>query len=177
MICMQLALQLEYNIQTRIAGQPIVTDYLHDRLPYTVQVLGGKFAGDHYIYLLHFERPLCHSQHYLGSTKDLERRLKEHRRKHHSYVYRGKRYRRYHTIQQALAHDYSAQDLAEQQFDLLRQARTDAGVPILMAVNRAGIAWHVAQVWQADRSFEYYLKRRKHASRVCPICQHIDHPF
>jgi predicted GIY-YIG superfamily endonuclease len=31
------------------------------------------------IYLLHFEEPLSHAQHYLGSTTDLEERVRRHR--------------------------------------------------------------------------------------------------
>lgn len=174
---MQLALELQYDVQPRIAGQPIEDSYLHDRLPYTVQVIGGKFAGDSLVYLIHFDQPYQHTRHYIGSTTDLERRLKEHRRKHPSFTYQGRRYHRYSTILQALAQNYSAQELETQKFEFLRQARRDNGVPILMAVNRAGIEWQIAQVWQADRSFEFYLKRRKHASRFCSICQGIDHPF
>lgn len=30
------------------------------------------------VYLLHFERPVRHAQHYLGFTENLERRLSEH---------------------------------------------------------------------------------------------------
>lgn len=30
------------------------------------------------VYLLHLTRPLSHAQHYIGYTKDFERRLKEH---------------------------------------------------------------------------------------------------
>jgi predicted GIY-YIG superfamily endonuclease len=30
------------------------------------------------VYLLHFDRPLAHARHYIGSTDDLERRLHEH---------------------------------------------------------------------------------------------------
>lgn len=173
----QLALQLNDHKQARIAGQPLVDEYLHTRLPYTVQVLGGKFAGESLVYLVHFEQPYQHTRHYLGSTTDLERRLQEHRRKHPNFVYQGKRYRRYSTILKALALDYSEQELETQKFELLRQARRDHGVPILMAVNRAGIEWQIAQVWQADRSFEFYLKRRKHASRFCPVCNGVALPF
>lgn len=174
---MQLALQFDYKIKKRITGQPIEASYLHDRLPYTVQVLGGKYAGESLVYLLHFEQQYQHVRHYIGSTNDLERRLQEHRRKHPCFVWQGKRYRRYSTILKALAQDYNEQELEAQKFELLRQARRDRGVPILMAVNRAGIEWQIAQVWQADRQFEMYLKRRKHASRFCPICQHIHNPF
>ena len=108
---------------------------------------------------------------------DLERRLLEHRRKHPCFTYQGRRYRRYSTMLKALAQEYDEQELEQRKFDLLRQARRDHGVPILMAVNRAGIAWQVAQVWQADRSFEFYLKRRKHASRFCPVCNGKATPF
>lgn len=31
------------------------------------------------VYLLHFERPIAHARHYLGSTSRLEQRLAEHR--------------------------------------------------------------------------------------------------
>jgi len=31
------------------------------------------------VYLLHFDRPLHHARHYLGSTADLDARLAEHR--------------------------------------------------------------------------------------------------
>lgn len=30
------------------------------------------------VYLIHFNRPLAHARHYIGSTDDLERRLHEH---------------------------------------------------------------------------------------------------
>ena len=173
----QLALDLQYDIQPRIAGQPIMASYLHERLPYTVQVIGGKFTGTCLVYLIHFEQQYQHTRHYIGSTNDLERRFQEHQRKHPNFVYQGRHYRRYRTMLKALEQDYTEQELADRKFDLLRQARRDHGVPLLMAVNRAGIEWQVAQVWQADRSFEFYLKRRKHASRFCPICQNRYNPF
>lgn len=174
---MQLTLQLDYDVQPCIAGQPIVSEYLHDRLPYTVQVLGGKFAGESLVYLIHFDQLYQHTRHYIGSTNDLERRLKEHQRKHPAFTYQSKHYRRYSTILKALAQDYNEQDLAAQKFDLLRQARRDHGVSLLMAINRAGIPWQIVQVWQANRTFEFFLKRQKHASRFCPICQGIHSPF
>lgn len=36
-------------------------------------------APDEVVYLLHFSSPLAHARHYLGTAKDLERRLKQHR--------------------------------------------------------------------------------------------------
>lgn len=174
---MQLALQLNYDSQSYIAGQPIVAKYLHNRLPYTVQMLGGMYAGDSLIYLIHFNYNYQHTCHYIDSTNDLERRVKEHRRKYPRFVWQGKCYRRYSTILKALSQEYSEQELAARKFDLLRQSRRDHGVPLLMAINRAGIPWQIIQVWQADRSFEFYLKKQKHASRFCPICQGIHSPF
>lgn len=174
---MQFALALHDKIQTRVAGQPVVDAYIHPRLPYTVQVLGGKFAGTSLVYLLHFEQKICHAHHYIGSTNDLERRLKEHRRTHPHYVWHGKQYRRYQTFFHALLQEYSCDYLHTHLVELMRQARRDNGVPLLMAINRAGISWQVAHVWQADRNFERYLKARKHASRFCPICQGVHSPF
>ena len=34
------------------------------------------------VYLIHFDRPYKHAQHYLGSTSNLKRRLQEHREGH-----------------------------------------------------------------------------------------------
>ena len=31
-----------------------------------------------FVYLLHFDTPLAHARHYIGSTDNLERRLKQH---------------------------------------------------------------------------------------------------
>jgi len=31
------------------------------------------------VYLIHFDKPLCHAQHYMGSAADLEARLEKHR--------------------------------------------------------------------------------------------------
>lgn len=31
------------------------------------------------VYLLHFDRPLAHARHYIGSTDDLDKRLQRHR--------------------------------------------------------------------------------------------------
>jgi predicted GIY-YIG superfamily endonuclease len=31
------------------------------------------------VYLFHFEQPLAHAQHYLGSTKNLPSRVRQHR--------------------------------------------------------------------------------------------------
>ena len=44
---------------------------------------------DETIYLLHFQQKYFHAQHYLGSTKDLTRRLEEHRSGHGSKLIRA----------------------------------------------------------------------------------------
>ena len=174
---MQLTLPIHIETQDRIAGQPIVDSYLHAQCPYTIKVIGGPYSGKSLIYLLHFEKAYHHTRHYLGSTDDLERRLKEHRRKYPYFIWQGKAFKRYATFYKALLRAYTQTELESYKFEIMRQARRDRGVSLLMAVNRSGIPWRVAQVWQADRRFEYYLKRRKHASRFCPICQGTEEPF
>lgn len=174
---MQMTLPMQINTQDRIAGQPIVDSYLHSRLPYTIQVIGGAYSGESLVYLLHFEQAYHHTRHYIGSSDNLEQRLKAHRRKYPYFVWNGKAFKRYATFYKALQRHYSQAELDTRKFEIMRDARRDTGVSLLMAVNRADIPWRVAQVWQADRSFEYYLKRRKHASRFCPICQGIEEPF
>ena len=66
---MNLQLSLPHlSVETRdvrIAGQPIVDRYLLPRPAQVVNVLGGKYAGDTLIYLLHFERPYHHCRHYI----------------------------------------------------------------------------------------------------------------
>jgi len=38
-----------------------------------------------FVYLLHFDKPYKHAQHYLGWTSDLERRLRSHRSGNRNY--------------------------------------------------------------------------------------------
>lgn len=37
-------------------------------------------ARKNVVYLIHFHRPLAHAQHYVGSAKDLDARLRQHER-------------------------------------------------------------------------------------------------
>lgn len=87
-------------------------------------------SKDTLVYLIHLEHPVGHSQHYVGSTINLERRLRQHRYK-----------------------------------------RKCGGSSLLKEANKRGIAWRLVKVWQASRDLEFILKRQKHHSRFCPVCQ------
>ena len=45
------------------------------------------------------------------------------------------------------------------------------GARIVAAVQARGIGFVVAATWPGDRTLERRLKRRKHASRFCPVCR------
>jgi hypothetical protein len=50
----------------------------------------------------------------------------------------------------------------------------NSGSRLLRAVNLAGIAWSVVRTWDdMDGNFERQLKKRKNASRLCPICKQL----
>ena len=47
------------------------------------------------------------------------------------------------------------------------------GSHMLAAAVQRNIAWQIARIWKgprATRSFERQLKNRKHAPKLCPIC-------
>jgi putative endonuclease len=46
-----------------------------------------------------------------------------------------------------------------------------AGAAIVRAVQAQGIGFVVAATWPGSRALERQLKRRKHASRFCPVCR------
>jgi hypothetical protein len=46
-----------------------------------------------------------------------------------------------------------------------------AGAAIVRAVQAQGIGFVVAATWPGTRQLERQLKRRKHASRFCPVCR------
>jgi hypothetical protein len=198
----QLSLPIQIETHERLLGWPIIRSYRHPRVPAMVRVLGGPFAGDDYVYLLHFGRKYYHTQHYLGSTTDPERRFHEHRRMYPLFrlddwffdrgLYdagipqpaldalapeRGKSFRRYATFRKTLARRLDEHTCTVYELVILKHARRDNGVPLLMAVNRAGIPWQVADLWQANRQLEYKLKRRKQSSLFCRVCQGDDRPF
>jgi hypothetical protein len=192
---MQLALPLQVESRRMILGQPIKRTIL---IPgnYAADVLTGRFAGACYVYLLHFDRKIARAQHYLGSAVDLERRLKQHQHTYPCFRFsestfaslpkllqdklqplQGKIYRRHHTILKALQFLLGDQ-LDQHRFAILRAAKQHTGSSgLVMAANQRGIPWQVAKVWQADRSFEKYLKSRKGARLFCPMCNGDDLPF
>jgi hypothetical protein len=91
------------------------------------------------VYLLHFDQPYIgqrrnpaarktqRAQHYIGTARSVEKRLKEH--------------------------------------------RAGRGARLLQVVTGAGITVQLARTWPGGRHVERYLKDRKHAARLCPICQ------
>lgn len=53
----------------------------------------------------------------------------------------------------------------------LKKHKAGTGAKLLAALNRAGIPWEVARVWQdGDRHFERKLKNRKKSRCFCPVC-------
>lgn len=195
---MPLPIQLE-PIPT-ILGCPIVDRFWHHNLHVWVEVVGGRYAGKEFVYLAHLAQPLSRVQHYLGSTKNLERRYREHQRKYPIFRFtdlfftddrlipdravrelllplRGRTFRRYHTLHAALR-CYLKHDAEHYRFQIMRAIKQHTTNGILMAANRRGIPWHLARVFQADRKFEQALKRQKLSFRfICPACQGVDAPF
>ena len=67
----------------------------------------------------------------------------------------------------AMAQHYIGVDLTGRRI----QAQTaGAGAAIVRHVQARGIGFLVAATWPGGRALERQLKRRKHASRFCPIC-------
>lgn len=52
----------------------------------------------------------------------------------------------------------------------MQRHRSGDGAKLLRAVVKEGIEFDVARTWQGDRDFERRLKKRKNASRLCPVC-------
>jgi predicted GIY-YIG superfamily endonuclease len=49
--------------------------------------------------------------------------------------------------------------------------RADRGAPLLAAVSKRGIPWHVVRTWQKkDGNFEQHLKRGYALKDLCPLC-------
>lgn len=87
------------------------------------------------VYLIHFDRPLAHAQHYLGFVD----------------------HEKGHTVESRLEYH-----------------RSGRGSKLLRAVAKAGIDFHIVDIWpEGDRNFERALKNKKKASLLCPICKKI----
>jgi hypothetical protein len=97
------------------------------------------------VYLIHFDTKLCHAQHYIGYTNNLEQRTTEHTQS------RG---------------EYNKSTYPDG-----RKRNRDA---LIRAVNDLGIGWEVVRTWEGDRTLEKKLKRQKKARRLCPVCRQND---
>lgn len=148
------------------------------------------------VYLLHAARPVFNSQHYLGSTEDLARRLNEHARVWPLYrfddttmndlvdqlpdaaLYKlsalmGKTFRRKETALKAIRRQigFEAFDL-----EILRAAKRHKSNGLVMTWNQRQIPWVVARTWKANRDFEMFLKRQHNLRRYCPVCHNMIPP-
>lgn len=45
------------------------------------------------------------------------------------------------------------------------------GARLTQVAKERGIGFDVVRVWEGDRAFERWLKQRKNAGRLCPVCQ------
>lgn len=191
----QLDLTLQIETRPLILGAPIVETFqlLLEGRYYTVEVVGGRFRGAEYIYIIELARPICRVQYYCGSTNDPARRFKEHRRKWPRYklthadihalltdweyfwpgleVMQDRTFRRKHSFLKACCRALGIDSLDKQgEFRLLNAAKKHTSNGILMAANQRGIAWRVARLLQADRRLESALKRRhQRLSEFLPV--------
>jgi putative endonuclease len=68
----------------------------------------------------------------------------------------------------AMAQHYLGVDLTGRRIQV---QTAGAGAAIVRYVQAQGIGFVVAATWPGGRALERQLKRRKHASRFCPICR------
>lgn len=198
----QLTLPIPFETNPTILGCPIVNRVWHDPLKTWIEVVEGRFAGGEYIYLIHLDQRLSRIQHYLGSTSNLIRRRREHQRVYPCFRFtdeffqqglfrygidqqvidalqplRGRTFRRYNTVEKAIVQTAGREALIYK-FIILKATRRHTTNGILMAANQRKIPWRMVRIFQADRSLEQALKKRKHSFRlICPACQGIEEPF
>lgn len=148
------------------------------------------------VYLLHFARPIYNAQHYIGSTEDLDRRLREHQRTWPLYRLddaafdtlmdiipdsilgeiedlHGKTFRRKHTFLDSI---HRRIGLEHFDIEFLKAAKRHTANGLVMRANQLGITWCVARTWAANRDFEMHLKRQKNTRRYCPVCHDMMPP-
>lgn len=102
------------------------------------------------VYLIHFQVPYVgRIQHYIGTAKDLDQRLEEHRKTHWS------RYAQPKTL------DDGRRKLGD---------LSGSGALILGVANAVGISWEVVRTWKGGRRLERQLKNHHKAWRHCPKC-------
>lgn len=198
----QISLPISIDETKTILHAPIVEEYFDEVLRQVIEVVGGRFAGSEFVYLIHLDSPLHRVQHYLGSTNNLLRRKHEHGRKYPTFRFsdqfysngfkhgidqavlddleplRNKTFRRYHTIESALRRQLGESQALRWKFCVMGAARQHTTNGIIMAANRADISWRMVRVFRADRSLERALKKHKLSFRhICPACQGIEMPF
>ena len=193
---MPLPIRIEEN--STILGCPIVDRSWCEDLHVWIEIVGGRYAGEEFVYLAHLAQPISRVQHYLGSTKHLVRRFREHQRQYPIFRFTdlfyandsldaairealrplcGRAFRRYHTLDAALRR-YLHHDAEQYRFQIMRATKQHSTNGILMAANRRGIPWSLARVFQADRKLEQALKRQHQSFRlICPVCQGVDVQF
>ena len=198
----QMTLPIHVERIPTILGCPVVDSYFDEHLRQVIEVVGGRFIGNDYVYLVHLDQPLRRRvQHYLGSTNDLARRKKAHQRKYPSFSFanvcfhkleqefdrqllealaplRGKTFKRYHTLVAALRTHLGDADATLHKFQIMSLTKQHNANGILMAANRCNIPWRIVRVFKANRKLEQAIKRQKHSFRhLCPVCQGVDVPF
>lgn len=48
--------------------------------------------------------------------------------------------------------------------------RNGTGARLMQVVNEAGIDWQVVRTWEGGRDVERFLKAKKNAPYLCPVC-------
>ena len=81
----QISLPIRIDETKTILHAPIVEEYFDEAVRQVIEVVGGRFAGSDFVYLIHLDSPLHRVQHYLGSTNTLLRRKHEHGRKYPTF--------------------------------------------------------------------------------------------
>lgn len=197
---MSAAVQLDFGYaverRVKVLGAWVTRSYRHES-GHTVDVLGEPYTGTEFVYVIHMYGNVARASHYVGSTIDLTRRLKEHQRVWPLYrltaddiaaicdtvppqiageldSIEGKRFRRKHTFLRAV-HECIGFDCWD--FPILKAARKHTSNGLIMAANQRSIAWTVARCFQADRNFEYKLKQQHKIRHHCPVCRGEYMPF
>ena len=196
----QLSFSLDVERRELILGAPIVKTYLKEirGQHFRIEVVGDRFHGHEYIYIIQFERKIAHVQYYCGSTSNPAQRFKQHNRTWPLYrltqqdistlltdweycwagleTMQDRTFRRRHTFLRACCQALDVDGMDKQgEFRLLSAAKKHTSNGIIMAANQRGIGWRVARLFQADRSLEFALKRRKQS--LAHFLPAVDVPF
>lgn len=183
----QMTLPIQIETRHYILGQPILSTYL---LRYgsgqhvKVEVVGGTFQGETFVYLIELEEKIHHARVYCGSCINLTQRYRRHQRKYPLFRLTeqdvdalclpglekiiGRTYKRHHTFYQAIGRAIGNNAAHIHKFTIFHAAKKHNANGLVMAANRRGIAWDFARVFQANRDLEFALKRTKNLPRYLP---------